>query len=121
MRRLFYAPAIALVVAIAGCTALGMAQPQTTKERLAYAYSAHTAIQNAAADALTAGEITSADGQAVLKLADESRTVLDAARVALNAGDTSTAEGRVALATSILTELQSYLRSRKGSGRGGGT
>jgi hypothetical protein len=48
----------------------------------------------------------------VLKITDEVRTALDAARLAAGAGDVSTAEGRLQLATSILVNLQAYLRTR---------
>jgi hypothetical protein len=49
----------------------------------------------------------------VLKLADESRALLDAARAAAKVGDPTTANGKLVLATSILTQLQTYLRSKQ--------
>jgi hypothetical protein len=101
---------VATVASLSGCAAFGIEKPQTFKERLAFAYTTHTAIQKAAANALDAKEITKDDATRVLELADDSRKVLDAARLAFSAGDLSSAEGRLSLATSILIQLQSYLR-----------
>lgn len=103
---------LAAVTQLSGCAAIGVPHPQTFSERLAFAYTTHTAIQNAAAASLDAKDISRADALHVLKLADESRTILDAARLALDTGDPRTAEGRLALATSILIQLQTYLRNR---------
>lgn len=115
MRKLLFVPVMLAVVAcLAACPGLGLQPAGTFKEKLAYAYSTHTALQNAAASSLAAHEITSADAEAVLKIADESRQVLDAAKVADSAGDPKTAEGRLLLATSILEQLQTYLRSKGG-------
>ena len=97
-----------VVVAMLGCAALTPAK--SFDDRLAYAYGAHTAVLAAAADSVTAHELTSTQGEQVLKLADQSRQVLDAARVAAAAGDVRTAEGQLTLATNILTQLQLYLR-----------
>ena len=97
---------------LAGCASLGLAPASTFDQRLAYAVSQNAAVRTAAANALDAGDIQLADAQSVLKLTDEARTLLDAARVAAGAGDLSTAEARVALATTILVKLQAYLRER---------
>lgn len=114
MKQIRLLPVLAVAALVVGCAALGIAKPETFSERLAYAYATHTAIQNAAANSLNAGEITSRDGEQILKLADDSRQVLDAARAASQAGDVATAEGRLALATNILQQVQAYLRSRGG-------
>lgn len=105
--------AFLLVVAfLSGCAQLGLAPASTFDQRLAYAVSQNAAVRQAAASALDAGDIALVDAQSVLKLTDESRTLLDAARVAAGAGDISTAEGRLSLATTILVKLQAYLRER---------
>ncbi len=108
MRKLNLAWACLL---LAGCTALGLAPAQSLDDRLAYAYATHTAVLDAAATAVNAGELSSADGEWVLVLADESRLILDAVRSAAEDGDVSTAEGRLALASNILLQLQDYLRT----------
>ena len=105
----FMLAACALLV---GCAQLGLAPAKSFEDKLAYAYGSHAAVQTAAAQALDAREISSADGEAVLALADQSRVLLDAARTANLAGDVTTAEGRLALASSVLTQLETYLRSR---------
>lgn len=115
MRKLLFVPVVlAMVACLAACPGIGLQPAGTFKEKLAYAYSTHTALQNAAASSLATHEITTADAEAVLKVADDSRTILDAARVADSAGDPKTAEGRLALATTILEQLQTYLRSKGG-------
>ena len=102
-----------VLILLAGCAQLGLAPAQSFDQKLAYAYGTHIAVQQTATQALTAGDITSADAEQVLKLADESRALLDGARAASGAGDPSTAEGRLVLATTILTQLQAYLRSKQ--------
>lgn len=101
-----------LFLLLAGCASLGLAPASTFEQKLAYAVSQNAAVRTAAANALDAGDIQLADAQSVLKLTDESRTLLDAARVAAGAGDLSTAEARLGLATTILVKLQAYLRER---------
>ncbi len=97
---------------LAACAQLGLAPASTFEERLAYAVSQNAAVRNAAAVSLERQEIALEDAQRVLKITDEVRTSLDAAKVAAGAGDVSTAEGRLQLATAILVELQNYLRNR---------
>lgn len=96
---------------LSGCASLGLAPASSFSDRLAYAVGTHTAVLTAATQSLEAGEIGTEDATRVLKVADESRKALDAARIASDAGDVSTAEGRLQLATALLTELQTYLRS----------
>ena len=109
MRKLAIIPFLLLLTA---CASLGLAPASTFEERLAYAVSQNAAVRNAAAASLERNEIALEDAQRVLKITDEVRTALDAARLASGAGDGSTAEGRLQLATAILIELQNYLRSR---------
>lgn len=109
MRKLAIIPFLLLLTA---CASLGLAPASTFEERLAYAVSQNAAVRNAAAASLERNEIALEDAQRVLKITDEVRTALDAARLASGAGDVSTAEGRLQLATAILIELQNYLRSR---------
>lgn len=109
MRKLAFIPLLFLLTA---CASLGLAPASTFEERLAYAVSQNAAVRNAAAVSLERNEIALADAQRVLKITDEVRTALDAAKLASGLGDTSTAEGRLQLATAILIELQNYLRSR---------
>ena len=101
-----------LLLVLFGCAQLGLTQPKTFDERLAYAYGSHTAVLQTAAAAVNAKTMTSAEGDQVLKLADESRAVLDAARVAARAGDTAGANTKLVLAVAVLTQLQQYLQQR---------
>lgn len=109
MRKLAILP---LLLIVAACSSLGLAPASTFDERLAYAVSQNAAVRNAAAVSLERNELALEDAQRVLKITDEVRTALDAARLAAGAGDVSTAEGRLQLATSILVNIQTYLRSR---------
>lgn len=101
-----------LLVLLAGCALFGVPQPENVSERLAIAYNVHTSVMDSTTNTLNNGDITSEDAEQVLKLADESRTLLDATRVALSAGDTSTAQGKLDLSMAILSQLQIYLRAR---------
>lgn len=110
MRKLaFIAPLLFLLTA---CASLGLAPASSFEERLAYAVSQNAAVRETAAVSVERGELSVDDAKRVLKISDEVRTSLDAARLAVGAGDVSTAEGRLQLATSILVNLQTFLRSR---------
>ena len=98
-----------LILLLAGCAQLGLSTPQTFDQKLAVAYGTHTAIQRAAATELRAGHLKKADAQEVLTLADQSKALLDAARMA---GDTTVAQNKLTLAVAVLTQLQVYLNER---------
>lgn len=104
---------IVTLLLLVGCASLGLAPASKFDERLAYAVSQNAAVRQAAAVSLENGEITLEDAQYVLKLTDESRKLLDAARLASGVGDISTAEGRLNVAVSVLANLQAYLRSKQ--------
>lgn len=112
MRKLAILPIIPLLLILTACASLGLAPASTFEERLAYAVSQNAAVRETAAISLERNELALEDARRVLKITDEVRTALDAARLAAGAGDVSTAEGRLQLATSILVNLQAYLRSR---------
>lgn len=101
-----------LLILLGGCAQFGLEPASSLADRIAYAYGSHTAVLQATTGALNSGDIGSEDAERVLKVADESRKALDAARVAVSTGDVSSAEGRLQLATALLTELQTYLRRR---------
>lgn len=107
-RLAFLAVALSLIT---GCASLGLAPADSFDARLAYAYGTHTAVLQAASAAVTAGTLSPNDGETVLTLARQSRTLLDSAR-AVEHTDPSTAAGRLALAVNILNHLQTYLQSR---------
>lgn len=109
MRKVLFLPFLFIVAA---CASLGLAPASSFEERLAYAVSQNAAVRETAAVSVERKEISVDDARRVLKITDEVRTTLDAARLAAGAGDVSTAEGRLQLATSILINLQAFLRSR---------
>ena len=96
---------------LSGCPT-GLGQADTFNKQLAYAYGTHTAVLTAAANAVEAETLGVADAQQVLDLADQSRALLDAAKLAFSVGDLSTADGKLALATNILTQLRDYLNTK---------
>lgn len=97
---------------LTGCAQLGLAPASTFEERLAYAVSQNAAVRQAAASSLEAGDIQVDDAQRILKVTDQVRDALNAAKLASGVGDTQTAEGRLQLATALLLELQRYLRAQ---------
>lgn len=115
MDRIRVGMAAAVLVLVAACSVIGLTPASSFSEKLAYAYGSHAGIQTAAASALDAKRITVADAEQVLKIADEARTILDAARAASAAGDATSAEGRLNLALSLLRELDAYLKRPRGS------
>ena len=116
MRNMRHYYLFILLVCAAGCAQLGMAPPQNFEQKLAYAYGVETAVKNATADALNAKTIKSTDAEQVQTLTAQSRTLLDAAKLASAGGDLSTANAKLLLGTQILTQLQTYLRSKQNGG-----
>lgn len=99
---------------LAACQSLGLAPAKSLSDRLAYGYGTLSAVEFAAADATNAGELSKADAQTVLKLADQSRTLLDGAKSLLDT-DPQAASTKLDLAVAVLTQVQSYLRSHQKS------
>jgi hypothetical protein len=103
---------VALIAILAGCSSLGLTSAKSVDQSLAYAYGVHTAVVTSATQALKSGSLSVSDAQQVSDLAQQARTLLDAARAASGTGDYSTATAKLQLATNILTQLQTYLNSR---------
>lgn len=95
---------------VSGCQAL--TAPQSFEDRWAYAMGVRTAVVDATASALAAGDISSAQARRVQELAGQARLILEAAHQASRLGDLREAEAQLELATRLLTELQAYLRRR---------
>jgi hypothetical protein len=112
MLGILLAVSVPVALVVTGCESMGIQPARSFDQNLAYAYSSHTAVLESAANALEAGSLTVEDAEAVLALADQSRTLLDSARLAAGAGDVTTAEGRLALATNVLQQLVAYLNAR---------
>lgn len=104
-----YAAVYVALMLLAGCAQLGLPAAQTFDQKLAYAYGTHTAVLQAATSAVQAHTLSPSDAEQVLKLADESRGLLDAAKAA---GGSPDGINKLALASSVLTQLQTYLNSR---------
>lgn len=97
---------VLVVVCLAACATLSF------DEELASAYTAHTAVVNAATQAVTAGTLSSAQGQQVLTMAQSSRALLDAAKAAETAGNAPGASSELALASSALSALQTFVNAQ---------
>lgn len=106
-----YAFVFVLCAVLAACTSIGVAPAKSFPERLAYAYGVNTAVRQAATQGLNAGTLSGSDGEQVLKLTDEARTLLDSAKTLMDI-DARGAESKLVLATEILTHLQTYLRTK---------
>lgn len=100
-----------LLSLMVGCASVGLQPAQTIDDKLAYAYGVHTAVMSTASIGVLNHTLTAADGRQVLSLADQSKTLLDAAK-GLEGTDLTTANSKLVLATELLTQLQNYLNAR---------
>ena len=98
-----------IALALAGCAATGTVAPQSLDEGLAYAESQVTALEQSAASAVAAGTLKPVDAAKGLAIADQAMAAITAAKAAEAAGDTTTAQGKLAVATSLLTQLAAAL------------
>ena len=94
---------------ISACASLGITQPQSLDQRLAYTTGQITGIRSAAATAVESRAISADDGEKVLKMTDDAKALVDGAKTALAAGDQTAAESKLVLATSVLTALRTFL------------
>jgi hypothetical protein len=107
----FLAALLTLVVMCLMMACLMACATLSFDEDLASAYTAHTAVVNAATQAVTAGTLSSTQGQQVLTMAQSSRALLDAAKAAETAGNASGASNELQLASSALSALQTFVNS----------
>jgi len=100
-----------LFVVLAGCSSLGLTPATSPSQGLAYSYGTVAAIRSSAAAALTAGTITTAQGQQVLDLTDKARAALDAGELVAVSAPTNTTGivGYLTTATELLTQAQALL------------
>lgn len=117
MRRLKHLPAgigvaLALMILVSACASLGLTEPKSLDDRLAYAYGNVTGLREATATLLEQGNIASSDGEYVLKVTDQSRAMLDSARTVSDAGDMTVAQDRLEVALAVMEELNKYLDRR---------
>lgn len=110
MQPLRYFAAILLLL---GAACASIEAPKSFNDRLAYGYASVAASRNTAASMLERGRISKDEGRQVQALADRARTGLDLARGFAGKGDTKTAEGQLALALSVLTQLETYLKGKQ--------
>lgn len=111
IRKTFYSM-LAVCMLITACTQVGLAPADSFDQKLAYGYGAVAAVRTSAAQAVTAGTISTADARSVLAVTDTARATLDAAGTANVAGDTSTALGKLAAASALIAQLQQFLTAR---------
>ena len=115
-RRSYLPPLLLTLALLSGCaTTLGTAPAQTFNQKVAYAVGIHTAVLQAATNGVTNHTLSSADGEAVLKMADSSRALIDAAVLLNGTGDIAGANSKLTLAVTALTALQTYLNAHAGS------
>jgi len=99
----------ALMVLITACASLGIAPAQSFDQRWAYANGTLTAVVQTASQGVEGGTLSKDDGRAVLEIAKQARSLLDAAHSATSVED---ANRNLSLAVAVLENLQTYLNDR---------
>lgn len=112
MKIALHAAAWLITAVLIGCASLGLTEPKSFEDRLAYANGQVTALVRSTTNSARLGYISRDDAQYVATVAKESAAMLDAAEVAAQAGDAANAEQRLLMASNILTALETYLQSR---------
>ena len=106
--------AVLALAAIAACAQLGAPAPANLQQSIAYGYSSVASVRTTAATLLTAKTISVTDAKMVQATADQARTALDLATEASKAGKPADAQSALTLATQVLTQLEAYLKTKKG-------
>lgn len=112
MLALLMAIALPMTCAFTGCSAIGLQQPQTLDERIAYAVAANTAVRQVSTEALDARQITSADMAYIRGINDNISSALEVALNAAQIGDLRTAEARLVLVTGLMSEVRKFLANK---------
>src|SRR6266852_6028243 len=105
---------LSLLLLLGSCSSVGLAPAQSFDQKLAYAEQVDTSVLTASTASLRAGQISSADQQQVITMADQAKALIDSAKL-LEATDPIQANAKLALASAVLTQIQSYLTARKGT------
>ncbi len=100
--------ALVFLCPLMGCQSLGFTPPQTTDQRIAYAYSGVTAALNTIAQATNAGTLSSQKADQANQLVLQAKVILDSAR-ASETTDASTAIQDLQLATAAMQAVQQFL------------
>lgn len=106
-----YAALAAICAVLCACQSLGLAQPESLKQRLAYGYAQYAAVNYAAANGITKGALTPEDGDKILALTDQAKAFLDASRLVVDTNP-RLAGDRLSLAISVLQGAQAFLDSK---------
>lgn len=114
MKKLYHAVAVLFIVAMAACAQLGAPAPENLQQSIAYGYSSVAGVRNTAAGLVSSKTISVADAKMVQTMADQARTALDLAAEASKAGKPADASSALQLANTVLTQLQTYLKSKGG-------
>lgn len=93
---------------LSGCSVLGLTQPQTLEQKIAYADGTVTAVAQASDQSLLAHKITSAQAERVSVVIHQAIPFLDDAKTASRSGDTAGANRNYLLAKALLDGLQTY-------------
>ena len=104
--------ALILAIALTGCAQMGLTPAKSFDQEAAYAEGIVTAVRNSTTASLTAGSIKVSDAQQIEKLAEQADFLIISARSASLSGDTSTALSKLAMATAILTQLQTFVKAK---------
>lgn len=97
---------------LTACASLGLVEPKSFDQRLAYAYGNVTALRSSTVQSLGNETIGSADSEYVLRITDQTRSLLDAAQTVAISGDATAAQDRLTVALAVMAELQKYLAKR---------
>lgn len=99
---------IAFLFVLTGCASLGIAPAESLKQRMAYGYGTYSAVNYAAANGITRGELSPSDGDSILKITDQGKALLDSAKLVVDT-DPKLAENRLVLALTILQSAQAFI------------
>jgi hypothetical protein len=109
--------AVGALVVLSACSSLGLTPATSPSQGLAYAYGTVAAVRSSAAAALTAGTLSTSQGQQILDLTDKARASLDAGEMVVVSNPTNVTgvAGYLSTATSLLTEAQALLPKLSGT------
>lgn len=105
--------AVLALAALAACAQLGLVQPETVPEKIAYAYGTLTQVRTQAAMLLKQKRISLDAAKQIQQLTDVARSGLDKARDLHFSGNGTESSKQLELATSLLREAQDYLAGRE--------
>ena len=112
MKKLFYAPFIAMLMILSACATLGLPTANTFGEKVALSYATVEGVTRSTTILLNAKKISVSDAENVLAQAKNALAGIDLAK-SMSTSDMTAADAKLNAVHTILVALQAYITTKE--------